>query len=129
MFVPDRERKVAVANEIVHRVAAEFGLTVAPLHTITKRVGLRRTFFNSYGDLFHPRTTGVRDLGERVRAAVDARVDTVAAIRQYLSKREAEELGAVLVRSRAPVQSRTSRARRRSTTPHDPGASTVFGSG
>lgn len=94
MFVPDRERKVAVANEIVHRVADEFGLTVAPLHTITKRVGLRRTFFNSYGDLFHPNDRGYEIWASAFEPAVDARVDTVAAIRHYLSKREAEDLGA-----------------------------------
>ncbi|OII11644.1 hypothetical protein BIU97_07150 [Curtobacterium sp. MCBA15_009] len=93
MFVPDRERKVAVANEIVHRVAAEFGLTVAPLHTITKRVGLRRTFFNSYGDLFHPNDRGYEIWASAFEPAVDARVDTVAAIRHYLSAREAENLG------------------------------------
>lgn len=93
MFVPDRERKVAVANEIVHRVAAEFGLTVAPLHVITKRVGIRRTFFNSYGDLFHPNDRGYEIWASAFEPAVDARVDTVAAIRHYLSAREAEELG------------------------------------
>lgn len=93
MFVPDRERKVAVANEIVHRVAAEFGLTVAPLHTITKRVGVRRTFFNSYGDLFHPNDRGYEVWASAFEPAVDARVDTVAAIRHYLSAREAENLG------------------------------------
>ncbi|WP_176491565.1 SGNH/GDSL hydrolase family protein [Curtobacterium sp. 'Ferrero'] len=94
MFVPDRERKVAVANEIVHRVADEFGLTVAPLHVITKRVGLRRTFLNSYGDLFHPNDRGYEIWASAFEPAVDARVDTVAAIRQYLSAREAEDLGA-----------------------------------
>lgn len=93
MFVPDRERKVAVANEIVHRVADEFGLTVAPLHAITKRVGLRRTFFNTYGDLFHPNDRGYEIWASAFEPAVDARVDTVAAIRHYLSAREAEELG------------------------------------
>ncbi len=87
MFVPDRERKVAVANEIVHRVAEEFGLTVAPLHTITKRVGLRRTFFNSYGDLFHPNDRGYEIWASAFEPAVDARVDVVAAIRHYLSAR------------------------------------------
>ncbi len=93
MFVPDRERKVAVANEIIHRVAGELGLTVAPLHAITKRVGLRRTFFNTYGDLFHPNDRGYEIWASAFEPAIDARVDTVAAIRHYLSKREAEELG------------------------------------
>jgi acyl-CoA thioesterase-1 len=93
MFVPDRERKVAVANEIVHRVAGELGLTVAPLHEITKRVGLRRTFFNTYGDLFHPNDRGYEIWASAFEPAVDARVDTVAAIRRYLSAREAEDLG------------------------------------
>ncbi|PZE94089.1 hypothetical protein DEI95_05460 [Curtobacterium sp. MCBD17_008] len=93
MFVPDRERKVAVANEIIHRVAGELGLTVAPLHAITKRVGIRRTFFNTYGDLFHPNDRGYEIWASAFEPAVDARVDTVAAIRRYLSAREAEELG------------------------------------
>lgn len=93
MFSPDRERKVAVANEIVHRVADELGLTVAPLHAITKRVGLRRTFFNTYGDLFHPNDRGYEIWASAFEPAIDARVDTVAAIRHYLSAREAEDLG------------------------------------
>ncbi|MGU3411296.1 SGNH/GDSL hydrolase family protein [Microbacterium sp. M1A1_1b] len=93
MFAPDRERKVAVANEIVHRVADELGLTVAPLHAITKRVGIRRTFFNSYGDLFHPNDRGYEVWASAFEPAIDARVDTVAAIRHYLSAREAEDLG------------------------------------
>ncbi|MBF4582530.1 SGNH/GDSL hydrolase family protein [Curtobacterium sp. VKM Ac-2865] len=93
MFSPDRERKVAVANEIIHRVADELGLTVAPLHGITKRVGIRRTFFNTYGDLFHPNDRGYEVWASAFEPAVDARVDTVAAIRHYLSAREAEDLG------------------------------------
>lgn len=93
MFFRDRERKVAVANEIVHRVAGELGLTVAPLHTITKRVGLRRTFMNSYGDLFHPNDNGYEIWASAFEPLIDARVDTVASIRQYLSAREAEDYG------------------------------------
>ncbi|OII31752.1 hypothetical protein BIU98_08370 [Curtobacterium sp. MMLR14_010] len=93
MFSPDRERKVAVANEIIHRVADELGLTVAPLHGITKRVGIRRTFFNTYGDLFHPNDRGYEVWASAFEPAIDARVDTVAAIRHYLSAREAEDLG------------------------------------
>ncbi|WP_082518317.1 SGNH/GDSL hydrolase family protein [Curtobacterium sp. Leaf183] len=93
MFSPDRERKVAVANEIIHRVADELGLTVAPLHAITKRVGIRRTFFNTYGDLFHPNDRGYEIWASAFEPAIDARVDTVAAIRHYLSAREAEDLG------------------------------------
>lgn len=93
MFSPDRERKVAVANEIIHRVADELGLTVAPLHAITKRVGIRRTFFNTYGDLFHPNDRGYEVWASAFEPAVDARVDTVAAIRHYLSARETEDLG------------------------------------
>jgi acyl-CoA thioesterase I len=93
MFFRERERKVVVANEIVHRVAGEFGLSVAPLHEITKRVGLRRTFLNSYGDLFHPNDNGYRIWASAFEPLIDARVDTVAAIRRYLSVREAEDLG------------------------------------
>jgi acyl-CoA thioesterase I len=93
MFFRERERKVTVANEIVHRVADELGLTVAPLHAITKRVGLRRTFFNTYGDLFHPNDNGYEIWASAFEPAIDARVDTVASIRQYLSAREAEDYG------------------------------------
>lgn len=93
MFFRERERKVAIANEIVNRVAEEFGLTVAPLHAITKRLGLRRTFLNSYGDLFHPNDNGYRIWASAFEPLVDARVDTVAAIREHLSAREAEDLG------------------------------------
>jgi acyl-CoA thioesterase I len=94
MFFRERERKVVIANEIVHRVADELGLTVAPLHEITRRVGLRRTFFNTYGDLFHPNDSGYEIWASAFEPLIDARVDTVAAIRRYLSAREAEDLGA-----------------------------------
>ncbi len=115
MFVPDRERKVAVANEIVHRVAEEFGLTVAPLHTITKRVGVRRTFFNSYGDLFHP-----NDRGYEVWASAFEPRSTRASTPWRRSgttcpcarPRTGREAG----RWRTPAPSRTPTAPRRSTT-------------
>ncbi len=112
MFVPIRERKVAVANEIVHRVAAELGLTggAAARHHEARRA--RRTFFNSYGDLFHPNDRGYEIWASAFEPAVDARVDTVAAIRHYLSAREAEDLGARPAPSRAARASRTWSARR-----------------
>lgn len=64
MWLPDREKKVAEANQIIRRIAGELGLTVAPLYETTRRQGLLRTFRNSAGDLFHP-----NDLGYRVWAS------------------------------------------------------------
>jgi acyl-CoA thioesterase-1 len=55
---PRNERKVAVANLIVRRVAGEFGLTVAPLHAVTKRQGLRGVASQVANDMFHPNDRG-----------------------------------------------------------------------
>ena len=127
MFSPDRERKVAVANEIIHRVADELGLTVAPLHAITKRVGIRRTFFNTYGDLFHPNDRGYEVWASAFEPAVDARVDTVAAIRHYLPHERPRTSAAKPAPSRTPAPNRTRGRRRRSTTPHRPNPSSACG--
>nr|WP_244962915.1 SGNH/GDSL hydrolase family protein [Cryobacterium roopkundense] len=62
--LPQNERKVAVANEIIRRVAAEHGLTVAPLHAVTKRAGIRSVATHVAGDLFHPNDRGYRSWAE-----------------------------------------------------------------
>ena len=81
MFLPDREKKIAVANEIVHRVAAEHGLTVAPVYDTTRRQGFLRTWRNSAGDLFHPNDRGYRVWASAFEPAVAARVARIAADR------------------------------------------------
>lgn len=55
---PRNERKVALANRILRQVAAERGLTVAPLHAITKRQGLRSVASQVANDMFHPNDRG-----------------------------------------------------------------------
>jgi len=58
--LPHNERKVAVANDIVRRVAADFGLTVVPLHATTKLPGVRSVATHVAADLFHPNDRGYR---------------------------------------------------------------------
>ncbi len=54
------ERKVAVANRIIHTIAREHGLTVVPLHAFTKRRGLRGILTEFANDMFHPNDHGYR---------------------------------------------------------------------
>jgi acyl-CoA thioesterase I len=59
-YFPRNERKVAVANRIVRRVAAEHGLTVVPLHAETKHQGVVGILTQFAIDLFHPNDHGYR---------------------------------------------------------------------
>lgn len=70
--LPHNERKVAEANRILRRVAAEFGLTVVPLHAITKRQGLRSVATQFANDFFHPNDRGYRVWAEAFLPALDA---------------------------------------------------------
>ena len=81
MWIPDRERKVAEANQIVRRLADELGLTVAPLYATTRAQGFFRTYRNSAGDLFHPNDRGYRVWASAFEPAVAARVARIAADR------------------------------------------------
>ncbi|MCX7523086.1 SGNH/GDSL hydrolase family protein [Microbacterium sp. STN6] len=63
-YLPWNERIVAVANRIVREVAAERGLTIVPLHEVTRRRGLRGILTEFAADFFHP-----NDLGYRVWAS------------------------------------------------------------
>ena len=58
--LPNNERKVAEANRILRTVAAEFGLTVVPLHATTKRQGIRSIATQFANDFFHPNDRGYR---------------------------------------------------------------------
>jgi lysophospholipase L1-like esterase len=51
---------VAEANRILRMVAAEFGLTVVPLHATTKRQGIRSIATQFANDFFHPNDRGYR---------------------------------------------------------------------
>ena len=81
MVLPDLERKAAVANEIVRRVAAEFGLTVAPLYATTRRQGYLRTVRNTARDMFHPNDDGYRIWASAFDVAIEARLARIAADR------------------------------------------------
>ncbi len=64
----------------------EFGLDGGPAARHHEARRAAPDFFNSYGDLFHPNDRGYEIWASAFEPAVDARVDTVAAIRHYLSR-------------------------------------------
>jgi lysophospholipase L1-like esterase len=72
-FLP-AERKVRVANAIVRRLAAERGLTVAPLHARTRRQGIWGVSTQFAGDLFHSNDRGYRVWASAFEPAVLARL-------------------------------------------------------
>lgn len=59
-YLPGNERKVAVANSIIRRVAAEHGLAVAPLHDTMQRQGIIGILTQFAQDHFHPNNRGYR---------------------------------------------------------------------
>ncbi|TFD72770.1 SGNH/GDSL hydrolase family protein [Cryobacterium sp. Hb1] len=70
--LPHNEIKVAVANEIIRRIAAEHKLTVVPLHATTKRAGLRSILTHVAKDLFHPNDRGYRSWAEAFLPSMSA---------------------------------------------------------
>lgn len=72
-FLP-AERRVRVANAIVRKLAAERGLTVAPLHARTRRQGLWGVSTQFAGDLFHSNDRGYRVWASAFEPAVLARL-------------------------------------------------------
>ena len=72
-FLPS-ERKVKIANAIVRRLAAERGLTVAPLHARTRRQGIWGVSTQFAGDLFHSNDRGYRVWASAFEPAVLARL-------------------------------------------------------
>jgi acyl-CoA thioesterase I len=66
------ERKVAVANRMLRAIAREHGLTVVPLHALTRRRGLRGILTEFAKDMFHPNDHGYRVWAEAFRPAVGA---------------------------------------------------------
>jgi lysophospholipase L1-like esterase len=71
-YFPQNERKVAVANEILRRLAAERGLTVVRLHHETRLRGFRRMFTHFANDMFHPNDHGYRVWADAFRPALTA---------------------------------------------------------
>ncbi|MFD4421847.1 SGNH/GDSL hydrolase family protein [Agromyces sp. NPDC058484] len=68
------ERKVADANRMLRAIAREHGLTVVPLHELTKRRGLRGILTEFASDMFHPNDHGYRVWADAFRPAVAARL-------------------------------------------------------
>src|SRR6185312_3352097 len=69
------ERKVRTANTIVHRLAKEFGLEVAPLYAATWRQGGPRYALNQVAaDFFHPNDRGYRVWASAFLPLLDRRV-------------------------------------------------------
>ncbi|MEO7121756.1 MAG: SGNH/GDSL hydrolase family protein [Lacisediminihabitans sp.] len=69
------ERRVREANAIVHRVAEERGLDVAPLYAMTKRQGGARYGLNQVAaDFFHPNDRGYRVWASAFLPLLDTRV-------------------------------------------------------
>lgn len=72
--LPHNERKVAVANEIIRRIAAEHDLVVVPLHAVTKRAGIRSVATHVAQDLFHPNDRGYRSWAEAFLPSFTAQI-------------------------------------------------------
>ena len=70
-YFPQNERKVAVANDILRRLAAEHGLTVVRLHRETA-ARIPRMFTHSPNDMFHPNDHGYRVWADAFRPALTA---------------------------------------------------------
>ncbi|MFF1879742.1 SGNH/GDSL hydrolase family protein [Leifsonia sp. NPDC058230] len=73
-YLPWNEKKVAVGNRILRKVAAERGLTVVPLHDTMKREGVRGMVTQFAEDLFHPNDHGYRVWASAFLPEVTARV-------------------------------------------------------
>ncbi|MGN6128552.1 MAG: SGNH/GDSL hydrolase family protein [Humibacter sp.] len=79
LYLPRSERRVAVANRLIRRLADARGLHVAPLHAVTKRAGLLGIFTLFAGDRFHPNDAGYTLWASAFAPLVDARVDELIA--------------------------------------------------
>jgi len=71
-YFPHNERKVLAANRTLRAVADEFGLTVVPLHTVTRQRGVRRMLTHFADDFFHPNDHGYRIWAEAFRPSLIA---------------------------------------------------------
>jgi len=81
------ERKVAVANRMLRAIAHEHGLTVAPLHAVTRRRGLRGILTEFANDMFHPNDHGYRVWADAFRPAFSAAISSRVAAEAPASTR------------------------------------------
>ncbi|CAG7605312.1 SGNH/GDSL hydrolase family protein [Leucobacter soli] len=75
--LPWNERKVGEANRILHRIAADRGLAVVPIHAATRARGLAGVLTEFAEDAFHPNDRGYEIWAETFWPFVRARVDAV----------------------------------------------------
>lgn len=111
MVLPENEKKVAVANEIIRRVAGELGLAVAPLYETTRRQGYVGTYRNTAKDLFHPNDRGYDVWASAFFPAIDARLARIAAERAAAdvtaSRRVTSVASAVADRAHSAAEARS----------------------
>ncbi|WP_430647817.1 SGNH/GDSL hydrolase family protein [Agromyces sp. GXS1127] len=74
-YFPQQERRVATANLILRRLAAERGLEVVRLHRETRVRGWRRIFTHFANDWFHPNDHGYQVWADAFRPAVLASLE------------------------------------------------------
>ena len=73
-YLGGAEKRARIANSIVHRLAAERGLDVAPLYEQTRRQGGARYALNQVAaDFFHPNDRGYRVWASAFYPLVDRR--------------------------------------------------------
>ncbi len=73
-YLGGAEKRARIANSIVHRLAAERGLDVAPIYEKTRRQGGARYALNQVAaDLFHPNDRGYRVWASAFYPLVDRR--------------------------------------------------------
>ncbi|MHA6693375.1 SGNH/GDSL hydrolase family protein [Homoserinimonas sp. A520] len=77
-FFGEAERRVRIANGIVHQVIGEYGFTLAPLYKATRRQGAARMALNqASADLFHPNDRGYRVWASAFLPLVDRAVEAL----------------------------------------------------
>jgi acyl-CoA thioesterase-1 len=72
-YIVPAERRVRLAGPILRTIAADRGLTVAPLYDIMRRQGLWAVLTQFKDDYFHPNDIGYRVWASAFYEAIDAR--------------------------------------------------------
>ncbi len=75
---PDGERKVRVANRILHRIAIANGHVLVPLYRTTRRQTLARALTQVAGDFFHPNDRGYRVWASAFLPLLDKKISKLA---------------------------------------------------
>jgi len=77
-FFGEAEKRVRIANGIVHQVVGEHGFTLAPLYKATRRQGVARVALNqASADFFHPNDRGYRVWASAFVPLVDRAVEAL----------------------------------------------------